>query len=694
MTLPTWRDWLFSAKAFVAAMLALYIALAFGLSRPYWAMTAVYVVANPISAATVSKAFDRTLGTLLGAVGAVILVPLLVGTPELLTFAIAVWSGTFLYIALHDRTPRSYVFLLAGYTLPLIVLPNVGIPETIFDVAVARTEEIVVGIVVTAVIGTTVFPMSAGPMLNARITKWLDDAGAWTREILLAGGTEHSTPLSRQQLAADISPLTALISQLAHDAGTRDIRRQAEQLRGRLLFLLPVLSSIADRLHALRLESKELPRDLQALTEKIAAWIKAPSDIADTEIPNRLRAELGDLKPPAGEQLLWPGLIRLSLVARLGELIDLWQDCLALHRQIRIGAASSSWKPMLRHRPVVTREQHYDYGLMLFSVASTILATFVAGLLWIWSGWSNGANAVAFVAIACCFFGGVDRPAPFMRAMLTWCCVTYLLTSIYIFIILPHISDFELLALVLAPPFLLIGAFIPRPELSLVTLLLATNLSGDLGLQGRYGVDFISYAEGGLAITGGVLFALLWTLVTRLFGAEFAARRLVRAGWDDLAELAEGAHALDHATLTSRMLDRLAQLVPRLASDESSSLKAVDGLAELRTGYNVLALQRNRRALSGEVRSLIDGVLRSVADHFRQCATKGERLLVPGTVLHDIDQALRAIVRVQQGQLLRSSVDALVGLRRALFPLAAGPIDEPPEAARLDVLHPMQVAAE
>jgi uncharacterized membrane protein YccC len=349
---------------------------------------------------------------------------------------------------------------------------------------------------------------------------------------------------------------------------------------------------------------------------------------------------------------------------------------------------------MLRHRPVVAREQHYDRGLILFSVASTIAATFTAGLLWIWSGWSNGANAVAFVAIACCFFGGADRPATFMRAMLVWICATYILTSIYIFLILPNINDFELLAVVLAPPFLLIGAFIPRPELSLITLLLATNLAGDLALQGRYSADFTSYTEGGIAIGAGVLFALIWTLVTRPFGTELAARRLVRAGWNDLAELATGAHAPDHAALTSRMLDRLGQLVPRLASNESASLKAVDGLAELRMGYNVLALQRNRRALPGEVRSLIDRVLEGIAVHYRQCVAENEGLPAPETLLLDIDRALRAVLYLKQGQLQLNSLDALVGMRRAMFPLATGPTCEVPRSAHPGVLQPMVAGAE
>jgi len=111
---------IFSAKAFTAAMLALYVALAFDLPRPYWAITAAYVVANPMSGATVSKALDRTFGTLIGAIGSIALMTLIIGAPELLILTIALWAGVFLYAALHDRTPHNYVFMLAGYALIII----------------------------------------------------------------------------------------------------------------------------------------------------------------------------------------------------------------------------------------------------------------------------------------------------------------------------------------------------------------------------------------------------------------------------------------------------------------------------------------------------------------------------------------------------------------------------------------------
>ncbi|WP_454685361.1 FUSC family protein [Ancylobacter moscoviensis] len=675
MTWPSWRDWLFSAKAFTAAMLAFYVALAFGLERPYWAMTAVYVVANPISGATVSKAFDRAFGTLLGCAGAVVLVGTLSNAPELLTLAIAVWAGVLMYIALHDRTPRNYVFMLAGYTLPLVALPNVNAPETIFDIAVARSEEIIIGIAAAAIIGPIVFPMSLRPVLDARIRNWLNDAASWAREILLAKGDDPRTPLTRQRLAADITPLDAMISQSFHDADTRDIRRYVEELRGRLLLLLPLLSSIADRMHGLRLELDAFPPQLEALTERIATWISAPAAGDEEPVADQLRAELKNLAAPA-DAGLWKGLVWSSLVSRLLELIDLWQDCLALQRLIAPARATSQWKPRLRHRPVIGTSQYYDRAIMAFAVGSTVLATFLAGLLWIWSGWPGGANAVAFVTIACCFFGGLDRPAPLMKTMLVYSMVAYAVSGVYLFAILPRINDFEMIVLVLAPPFLLVGAFIPRPQLFLITLLLAANLAGDLGLQGRYSGEFTTYAEGAIAIAAGLLFAIVWTHLTRPFGAELAAHRLVLAGWKDLARLAAGSDRRDHAHLISRTLDRLGQLMPRLASSTTPALQSIDGLAELRMGYNIIALQRDRRIVPADARDAIDEVLRDVAAYFQSCSVQGVRQRPPDSLSAEIDLALGAVLATAKGQVRQASLDALVGLRRALFPSAPGPSGE------------------
>src|SRR3954468_7295346 len=125
MRLPTSAEWIFALKIFGAAMLALYLALWLDLPRPYWAMATVFITTQRLSGATRSKAAYRLAGTAVGASFTVFIVPILVNSPELLSLALTFWLGLCLYLSLLDRTPRSYAFMLSGYTAALIAFPSV-----------------------------------------------------------------------------------------------------------------------------------------------------------------------------------------------------------------------------------------------------------------------------------------------------------------------------------------------------------------------------------------------------------------------------------------------------------------------------------------------------------------------------------------------------------------------------------------
>ena len=92
---------------------------------------------------------------------------------------VALWTAGFLFLSLLDPTPRSYLFMLAGYSLPLIALPTVSAPGTVFDVAVARVTEITIGIVCASLVNSLVFPIRVGPLLGNRAQAWMRDAGVW-----------------------------------------------------------------------------------------------------------------------------------------------------------------------------------------------------------------------------------------------------------------------------------------------------------------------------------------------------------------------------------------------------------------------------------------------------------------------------------------------------------------------------------
>ena len=175
MKFPSLASAVFSLRTFAAAMLALYLSYHFDLARPTWAFITTYIVSAPLRGAGRSKGVYRICGTLAGASFTVVAVPNLVNAPELLVLTISLWIAGCLYLSLIDGTPRSYAMLLAGYTAALIGFPSVNAPQTIFDTAVSRAEEIGIAILCVELMGHLPFNQRAGDALLARIEKSLID---------------------------------------------------------------------------------------------------------------------------------------------------------------------------------------------------------------------------------------------------------------------------------------------------------------------------------------------------------------------------------------------------------------------------------------------------------------------------------------------------------------------------------------
>lgn len=651
---PSARDWLFSAKAFIASMLALWIALYMGLPRPYWAMATVYVVAHPLTGATRSKALYRVAGTVIGASAAVILVPNLVSAPPLLMAAVALWTGVLLYISLLHRTPRSYVFMLAAYTLALIALPAVDRPEAIFDIAVARAEEITIGILCASVVGAVILPTSVAGVLRDRTRQWLADAGVWATDMLSANAAARVTQhKSRHKLAADILALDQLISQLSYDTDSIERVRAARELRGRMTMLLPVLSSLAAIVASMQ-AGNGVPPALASRMRAASAWIQGGAVEAAPVIAS--------IPPTEG----WDAAMLTAATDRLQQMVALWQDCVTLCRGICADHPTAGWMPNFR-RWDLGAARHYDHGMLLFSTGSVALGVFLMGMIWIWSGWADGASAVANGAVACCFFASQDEPAPMIQTFFNANVVAVMLATVLLFAVLPIAHDFEMLVMAFAIPFLLIGVLIAQPPLALLGLSLGVVTASDIGIQGVYNADFHTFFNSSLAAVGGILFALFWTLVVRPFGSQVAVRRLVRASWADLANHARAGDMRNHTELRARMLDRVAQLVPRLAS--SASQTASDGFNEVRVELTTLALQRELPTLEARQQHAVRRVLRSVAGYY-EARLKG-RIEAPPPAL---------CTRLARAQALVTSpvaLAALVEMHVSMFPPATLPAPVP-----------------
>lgn len=683
MVYPSLRDWLFSVKTFAAAMLALYIGLAAELPRPYWAMATVYIVSNPFVGATRSKALYRVLGTALGASAAVLFVPPFVEYPYFFSVIVALWTGTLLYLAISDRTARSYVFMLAGYTMPLIALPAVFNPTNVFDLAITRTEEITLGIVCASVVGGAIFPNRLAPSIIERTDGWFRDAMFYATETLSGRMAGAAISACRQRLAATVNGLELLLSQLAYDHTRPDVVAQGHALRGRMQLLLPIMSSLADPLVALLRGQQERPAGLDALLADVVKWFNTPLRVASSDPryaheADALRERIALLEPPSAALASWEGALLSNALWRLKQLVDVFDDCRALRIIISDDAPGGTWRPRFRHWRVGGTERYFDRGIMLFSTATAVGAIILACVLWISSGWNDGAGAVTLAAVAVCFFASLDEPAPLVFKFFYATAISVALAGLYLFAVLPHVHDFPMLVILFAVPFIFVGTLIPRPQFNVATMLVAVNTATFISIQDAYDADFLVFINSNLAGLAGLLYAYLWTKVTRPFGAELAAARLMRSSWADVVLSASTEPIEDQRNLAARMLDRLMQLIPRLAATDDHRHPSIESFRDLRIAFNAVDLRRLRPRLGSEARAAIDQVLEGIRSHFEVCVARRTRQPVPESLMSAIDSAVARVTTqgvahattttALSGRQLREALHALVGLRLSLFP--------------------------
>jgi len=652
--------WLFSVKTFAAALMALAAAFWLDLPRPYWALASVYIASQPLSGATISKAAYRAMGTLLGAAGAVLMVPNLVAAPIALALAMSLWSGLCLYLALLDRTPRGYVFMLAGYTAAIVGFPAVDAPETIFDLALSRTEEILVGVACAALVSSLVLPRSVGPVVAERLDAWLQHARAGAEDAL---GPERagSNDAHWLRLVTDMAGIETLAAHLAFDAAVE--RRSLEWIRRivpRMLMLFPVLSAISDRLDALA--------ELGGASERASTLVeraRASLAFGTTEEAAGLRRDLEAAASPRADAC-WRDLLEASLCLRLRELLDILFDCGELTRAL---ADETSRPAPLRFsvESRIERVRHLDHGSALHAAFALACAIFACCAVWIVSAWPEGSVAAMMAAITGSLYASQDDPTPSIAGFAKWTIVAATIAGLYLFGILPYVHNFETLALALAPVYLTFGLLIASPQTILIGLPLAIVTPTAMALQELYSAEAESFVNSSLAMSAGMALMAATTALIRPAGAKWRARRYLRANRAALAQAADMSVANHDERLMGLMLDRLFLLAPIA---HAVGHRMPDALCDLRTGLDMLDARRGRASLGPSPGRKIEALMKRLSRHFRADAVTPSQ-----ASLRAIDRALETTRRGGDDRLLL----ALVGLRRCLFAQEPPPRSASPE---------------
>lgn len=594
---PSRLDIIFACKTFVAGMLALFISFELDLINPMWSIGTVLIIASPYSGMVSSKCIYRLVGTAAGAIIALLLTPHFINTPWLFTIILALWVGFALYISLLDRTPRSYVFMLAGYSTAMIVYNAITYVDTynIFDIALARVLEISVGVISTAVVSATFFPVHVGAMIKQRVIKTLQDLENIFEKLISAQDTNQNYTQILGVITRDASDIHALAVHLAYEKGElQGMTKPLQEMLHQVSLVVANLVAMSQRIKQLeQMPLTTLAPRLSQLRQQTLQFLNQEKQLtADNlrDLPPQFEQDFSELIAMASsEQKTVLAALKMDVrhfIANMLAVKLLWQQIQKGHKEIPSEITTITTKYPSLHR---------DHGIAVRGGISAVLITFIVTGAWILSGWKAGFMMAQMGAITACILTALDNPVPVLRIFIWGSIVSAGLVFIYAFGIFPHITHFWQLALVLFPIFLVAVSMMANQMLMPIGMVLGINTMMGLNLHNKYSMDAVSYLDSSFAMILGVLVSLIVIDLVRAVSPDTSATRILSLHYQAMRQALTLSYGIDFKIHLRSMLDRVGVLNSKMVQNAELKYAIQNALIESASIVDLVRLQEIRQ---------------------------------------------------------------------------------------------------
>jgi uncharacterized membrane protein YccC len=565
---------IFSGKTFAAALLALFISFWLALDEPYWALLTVFVVAQPDSSLVLAKSFYRLLGTAVGILVTTALVFGLAQYGEPFIASLAAWIGVCSFAARGRRNLASYGFQLAGYTAAIVGIPAALNTDGAYTLIVARSTEIILGIVCMGVVSRLIFPSELAPRLISLTGQAFQRVDRFAGLALDPATSPERLASEREALAKDFGAVETMRSSAFFE--NAEARRMDRPLR--------------DAVYA--------AVDLYALAEALAARpgpdlegsLNPGSSIAN---PNRAlsqgRETVIALRQRAAKRALTRARDRLDA---------------------RVAALA---KGETLSKPIPSANLWSDPLTAVLTGIRSALAVAITAAFWFVTAWPSGPIAVIVAGVVCTLLAPIQQPEKVTAAA----GATILAFAVPLFVtqicLLPYALDFFSMAALLAPYLLTCAFIIAQPSIGPLGLLAAVYLavSSHIDNNNAQSYDALAFFNTSLAILLGIGVAAVMFATFFPETPQWTARRFFRQVRIHLSQLAAtrrpALSAFDFA-LCEQLASTLARLKdePTLARDclfrGAIGLSSGRAIKRLAIGVDT---NRQTAGISGEISKLL-----------------------------------------------------------------------------------------
>ena len=686
---PSRLDLIFACKTFVAGMLALFVSFELDLINPMWSIGTVMIIANPYSGMVSSKCVYRLIGTLAGAMIALLLTPHFINTPWLFTVVLSLWVGFALYVSLLDRTPRSYVFMLAGYSTAMIVYNAITYMDTynIFDIALARVLEISVGVISTAVVSATFFPVHVGAMIKQRVNKTLNDLESTFEKLVTVQESPDSYTQVLSVITRDASDIHALAVHLAYEKGElKGMTKPLQEMLHQVSLVVANLVALSQRVKQLeQMQLTSLSPHLNLIRQDALAFLKQERTLTAVDLqglPNRFEQDFTELILMATpEQQIVLAALKMDVrhfIANILAVKLLWQQIQQGNKEIPAEITAMTTKYPSLHR---------DHGIAIRGGISAVLITFIVTAAWILSGWKAGFMMAQMGAITACILTALDNPVPVLRIFIWGSIVSAGLVFVYAFGIFPHITAFWQLALVLFPVFLVAVTMMANQMLMPIGMVLGINTMMGLNLHNKYTIDAVSYLDSSFAMILGVLVSLIVIDLVRAVSPDTSATRILALHYQAMRQAINLSYGSDFKIHLRSMLDRVGVLNTKMVQNPEIKTSIQNALIESSSIIDLVRLQEISQKLPqlDDLQYAVKLLQQQLAEYFQAQETQLSLHHFPAGIVQQIEVLQGIAEQIEDGQLRQRLLISLNNICKSIGHIS--PDEKSSEMYSLGVSH-------
>ncbi|CAI3931189.1 Uncharacterized membrane protein YccC (YccC) [Commensalibacter papalotli (ex Botero et al. 2024)] len=620
---------IFAFRTLIASYVVLVIALWMEMDSPRWAIMAVWIVAQNSSRGEVlSKAYWIIVGNITGIIVSLWIMASFPQQPILFEVTVALWVALCCWVSSCTRNFRALGMVMAGYSCAIVLFSSVGNPNETFMMAMSRGSYFMLGVLAenfTARLFDLNLHHQAHKKLNDDLQKAVEEGIKSVSKML--DGDDWAVAQSDQLLSSIIGLNNNIEFREREMKGTGHTGAHARAV-------LASVSGLLVKATGFSIHLKQIQKDvlnfhyIVPLTKsyllQLLDQLNKGAPLSETLIAlNALRWEcrqrIADsfYKNLGSPQATNEDYTRKSLNDRI--LYQSLREILA-ELDVTLRELSKSRDFNLYDKFKFDIKPSFDFRRAWRNAIRAFFAITLGCLAWEITGWDRGPLFLAFLCMGCARFCLFENATLACWGWFKGACIAIIVGGFYNFLIMPAVSNLNLLFILMIVP-LGIGALaMCVPRLASIASTYAFFFCYMLGFANEGRVDEISFLNNALAVFMSGVFALA---SYRLF-FPYRSRRLRR---QMRMKLLQGLHHLAQSSSSSLPLARewvgfvseaFVVLMRQLNEDRNTSLVKSyrhGNMAVMLIGINIIRLRHmvDHDIMTEDIKDILRVVLRRIS---------------------------------------------------------------------------------